>query len=103
MLAVLPSAKSPTVSELAGGGFAVESVVDKRTINLIISLDDVANDGGAGAADNIGSDVENVNGGSGLYWYSPRVCSTSGNETPAASSRAIRDIVVAVRNEQAAK
>jgi ATP phosphoribosyltransferase len=36
VLAVLPSAKSPTVSELAGGGFAVESVVEKRTINLII-------------------------------------------------------------------
>ena len=33
---VLPSAKSPTVSELAGGGFAVESVVEKRAINLII-------------------------------------------------------------------
>ena len=32
-----PSAKSPTVSELAGGaGFAIESVVDKRTINLLI-------------------------------------------------------------------
>jgi ATP phosphoribosyltransferase len=37
VLAVLPSAKAPTVSELAGGaGFAVESVVDKRTINLLI-------------------------------------------------------------------
>jgi len=37
VLAVLPSAKSPTVSELAGGsGYAVESVVEKRTINLII-------------------------------------------------------------------
>ena len=37
VLAVLPSAKSPTVSELAGGaGFAIESVVDKRTINLLI-------------------------------------------------------------------
>ena len=36
VLAVLPSAKSPTVSELAGGGFAVESVVEKRQINLII-------------------------------------------------------------------
>jgi ATP phosphoribosyltransferase len=37
VLAVLPSAKSPTVSELAGGsGFAVESVVEKRTINLLI-------------------------------------------------------------------
>ena len=37
VLAVLPSAKSPTVSELAGGaGYAIESVVEKRTINLII-------------------------------------------------------------------
>ncbi len=36
VLAVLPSAKSPTVSHLAGGGFAVETVVDKRTINLLI-------------------------------------------------------------------
>jgi len=37
VLGVLPSAKSPTVSELAGGaGYAVESVVEKRTINLII-------------------------------------------------------------------
>ena len=33
---MLPSAKSPTVSELAGGGFAVESLVEKRSINLII-------------------------------------------------------------------
>ncbi|MGI9051267.1 MAG: ATP phosphoribosyltransferase [Ilumatobacteraceae bacterium] len=36
VLAVLPSAKSPTVSELAGGGYAVESVVEKRQINLVI-------------------------------------------------------------------
>lgn len=36
VLGVLPSAKSPTVSELAGGGFAVESVVEKRTINTLI-------------------------------------------------------------------
>ena len=36
VLAVLPSAKSPTVSELAGGGFAIESVVEKATINLVI-------------------------------------------------------------------
>jgi ATP phosphoribosyltransferase len=36
VLDVLPSAKSPTVSELAGGGFAVESLVEKRGINLII-------------------------------------------------------------------
>jgi ATP phosphoribosyltransferase len=36
VLGVLPSAKSPTVSQLANGGFAIESVVDKRTINLVI-------------------------------------------------------------------
>jgi ATP phosphoribosyltransferase len=36
VLAVLPSAKSPTVSQLASGGYAVESVVEKRTINLVI-------------------------------------------------------------------
>ena len=36
VLAVLPSAKSPTVTGLAGGGYAIESVVEKRTINLII-------------------------------------------------------------------
>ena len=36
VLAVLPSAKSPTISELAGGGFAVESVVEKRSINTLI-------------------------------------------------------------------
>jgi ATP phosphoribosyltransferase len=36
VLAVLPSAKSPTISELARGGFAVESLVEKRRINLVI-------------------------------------------------------------------
>jgi ATP phosphoribosyltransferase len=36
VLAVLPSAKSPTVSQLASGGFAVEAVVEKRTINTLI-------------------------------------------------------------------
>ena len=36
VLAVLPSAESPTVSELANGGFAIESVVEKRTINTLI-------------------------------------------------------------------
>jgi ATP phosphoribosyltransferase len=46
VLDVLPSAKSPTVSELANGGYAVESVVEKRTINTLIpSLED------AGATD----------------------------------------------------
>ena len=36
VLAVLPSAKSPTISELAGGGYAVESVVEKLSINTLI-------------------------------------------------------------------
>jgi ATP phosphoribosyltransferase len=36
VLDVLPSAKSPTISELARGGFAVESLVEKRNINLVI-------------------------------------------------------------------
>lgn len=46
VLTVLPSAKSPTISELASGGFAIESVVEKRSINTLIpSLKD------AGASD----------------------------------------------------
>ena len=36
VLRQLPSMKSPTVSPLSDGGFAVESVVEKRTINLVI-------------------------------------------------------------------
>ena len=36
VIAHLPSAKSPTVSRLANGGFAVESVVEKATINRVI-------------------------------------------------------------------
>lgn len=36
VLRVLPSAKSPTVSRLASGDYAVESVVEKRTINTLI-------------------------------------------------------------------
>ncbi len=36
VLAVLPAAKSPTISQLAGGGYAVETVVEKRTINVLI-------------------------------------------------------------------
>ena len=36
VLTVLPSMKSPTMSPLAGGGYAVESVVEKATINLVI-------------------------------------------------------------------
>jgi ATP phosphoribosyltransferase len=37
VIAVLPSMKAPTVSELhGGGGFAVETVVPKREINILI-------------------------------------------------------------------
>lgn len=36
VLALLPAAKSPTVSRLASGDFAVESVVSKRGINTLI-------------------------------------------------------------------
>jgi len=36
VVAILPSMKSPTVSELAGGGYAVETVVAKSQINVLI-------------------------------------------------------------------
>ena len=36
VLAVLPSAKSPTVNQLANGDYAIESVVPKAGINLVI-------------------------------------------------------------------
>lgn len=36
VLEVVPSAKSPTVSPLQAGGYAVESVVEKRTVNTLI-------------------------------------------------------------------
>ncbi len=38
VLEVVPSAKSPTVSPLQAGGFAVESVVEKRQVNTLIPL-----------------------------------------------------------------
>jgi ATP phosphoribosyltransferase len=36
VLAVLPAAKSPTVNQLANGDYAIETVVEKRGINLLI-------------------------------------------------------------------
>ncbi len=36
VLRALPSAKSPTVAKLADGGYAIEAVVEKRTINVLI-------------------------------------------------------------------
>jgi ATP phosphoribosyltransferase len=38
VLEVVPSAKSPTVSSLQEGGYAVESVVEKRQVNTLIPL-----------------------------------------------------------------
>jgi ATP phosphoribosyltransferase len=38
VLAVVPSMKAPTVSPLAGGGFAIETVVEKRGVNRLIPL-----------------------------------------------------------------
>lgn len=45
-----------------GGDFADYSM---RSADLFISLDDNANDGAAGEGDSVGSDIENVAGGSG--------------------------------------
>jgi ATP phosphoribosyltransferase len=36
VVAKLPSMRSPTVSKLADGGYAIETVAEKRTINLLI-------------------------------------------------------------------
>jgi ATP phosphoribosyltransferase len=36
VLEVVPSMKAPTVSPLADGGFAIETVVDKRGVNRLI-------------------------------------------------------------------
>jgi ATP phosphoribosyltransferase len=36
VLALVPSMKAPTVSQLAEGGFAIETVVDKRGVNRLI-------------------------------------------------------------------
>jgi len=38
VLAVVPSMKAPTVSPLAGGGVAIETVVEKRGVNRLIPL-----------------------------------------------------------------
>jgi ATP phosphoribosyltransferase len=39
LLSVLPAMKSPTVSPLAGeGGYAVETVVEKATVNTLLPL-----------------------------------------------------------------
>jgi ATP phosphoribosyltransferase len=38
LLEFVPAMKSPTVSELSAGGYAVETVVDKREVNRLIPL-----------------------------------------------------------------
>jgi ATP phosphoribosyltransferase len=36
VLAVVPSMKAPTVAQLSDGGYAIETVVDKRGVNRLI-------------------------------------------------------------------
>jgi ATP phosphoribosyltransferase len=36
VIAVVPSMKAPTVSPLAGGGYAIETVAEKRGVNRLI-------------------------------------------------------------------
>ena len=38
VLSVLPAMKSPTVSQLSEGGYAIETVADKATVNTLIPL-----------------------------------------------------------------
>jgi len=38
LLAFVPAMKSPTVSELSEGGYAVETVVEKSQVNRLIPL-----------------------------------------------------------------
>jgi ATP phosphoribosyltransferase len=38
VLAVVPSMKAPTVSPLSEGGYAIETVAEKRTVNRLIPL-----------------------------------------------------------------
>ena len=38
VIAAVPSMKAPTVSPLAGGGFAIETVAEKRVVNRLIPL-----------------------------------------------------------------
>jgi len=38
VLDVVPSMKSPTVSQLSEGGYAIETVADKATVNMLIPL-----------------------------------------------------------------
>jgi len=47
---------------LAGGGIDTSDWAD-RIVNLIVTLDGVANDGGPGGTDNVGADFENIIGG----------------------------------------
>jgi ATP phosphoribosyltransferase len=36
VLAILPAMKSPTVSQLSDGGYAIETVAEKRGVNRLI-------------------------------------------------------------------
>ncbi|WP_183094223.1 calcium-binding protein [Nocardioides stalactiti] len=63
-----PQAVNPTGSDkdvVSGGGGKDRATYAGESANLVISLDNVANDGPAGDVDNVKSDVEEVQGGSG--------------------------------------
>jgi ATP phosphoribosyltransferase len=38
LLEFVPAMKSPTISELSAGGYAVETVVDRKDVNRLIPL-----------------------------------------------------------------
>lgn len=52
-------------NDVLHGGAGVDTAVYPRTNRMILSLDGVANDGESGEHDNIGTDIEAVNGGDG--------------------------------------
>jgi Ca2+-binding RTX toxin-like protein len=55
-----------TGADFMSGGDGPDAVdYSTRTANLVVSSDDVANDGAAGELDNVGLDVEVIQGGSG--------------------------------------
>lgn len=60
---------------MTGGGGRDVAIYAERTADLVIRLDDQANDGAANEADNVGADIEDVVGGSG----DDRLYGSSGN------------------------
>ena len=57
-------ASGPDADTLAGGDGFDEATYASRTTPVVVTVDSLANDGGAGEGDNVQSDVEKVTGGS---------------------------------------